>query len=90
MNVENVVKPPHIPTDININASLLGRLFLSRKAINNPIIKHPTKLEMEVPKGKDIIILLEYFVIKYLIVLPTPPPKKTKIKDFISKALIID
>jgi len=85
-----VVKPPHIPTDININASLLGRLFLSRKAINNPITKHPTKLEMEVPKGKEIIILLEYFVIKYLTVLPIPPPKKTKIKDFISKALIID
>ena len=28
---------------------------------------------------------IEYFVIKYLTVLPTPPPKKTKIKDFISK-----
>ena len=52
--------------------------------------KHPTKLEMEVPKGKEIIILLEYFVIKYLTVLPIPPPKKTKIKDLISKALIID
>ena len=90
MNVENVVKPPHIPTDININASLLGRLFLSRKAINNPIIKHPTKLEMEVPKGKEIRILLEYFVIKYLTVLPIPPPKKTKIKYFTSKALTID
>ena len=90
MNVENVVKPPHIPTDININASFLGRLFLSRKAINNPMTKHPIKLEMEVPKGKEIIILLEYFVIKYLTVLPTPPPKKTKIKDLISKAQIID
>ena len=43
-----MVNPPHIPTDTNINASLLGRLFLSRKAINNPIMKHPTKLEMEV------------------------------------------
>ena len=90
MNVENVVKPPHIPTDININASLLGRLFLSRKATNNPIIKHPTKFEMEVPKGKEIITLLVYFVIKYLIILPIPPPKKTKIKDFTSKALTID
>ena len=90
MNVEKVVKPPHKPTDINIKASLLGRLFLSRKAINNPIIKHPTKLEMEVPNGKGIIILLEYLVIKYLTVLPIPPPKKTKIKDFISKVQIID
>ena len=90
MNVENVVKPPHIPTDINTNSSLLGRLFLSRKATNSPIIKHPTKLEMEVPRGKEIIILLEYFVIKYLTVLPIPPPKKTKIKDFISKVHIID
>ena len=88
--LKKLLSPPHIPTDININASLLGRLFLSRKAINNPIIKHPTKFEMEVPKGKEIIILLEYFVIKYLTVLPIPPPKKTKIKDLISKALIID
>ena len=85
-----MVNPPHIPTDTNINASLLGRLFLSRKAINKPIIKHPTKLEMEVPNGNEIIILLEYFVIKYLTVLPIPPPKKTKIKDLISKALMID
>ena len=45
---------------------------------------------MEVPKGKEIIILLEYFVTKYLTVLPIPPPKKTKIIDLISKALIID
>ena len=54
------------------------------------MIKHPTKLETEVPKGKEIKFLLEYFVIIYLIVLPIPPPKKTRIKDFKSKALIID
>ena len=65
-------------------------MFLSRKETNNPIIKHPTKFDMEVPKGKEIMILLEYFVIKYLTVLPIPPPKKTKIKDLISKALMID
>ena len=38
--------------------------------------------EIDVPIGKIVEILLKYFVIKNLIELPIPPPKKTKTKDF--------
>ena len=51
------------------------------------MIKHPTKLETDVPIGKEIKFLLEYFVIKNLIELPIPPPKKTRNKDFKSKLI---
>ena len=90
INVENVVKPPQIPIEINKNISFFAIEFLSQKAINKPIIKHPTKLETEVPIGKVIKFLLEYFVTIYLIELPIPPPKKTRIKDFKSKTMIIN
>ena len=53
-------------------------------------MKHPTKLETEVPIGKEIKFLLEYFVNKYLIELPIPPPKKTRITDFKSKPMIFN
>ena len=51
------------------------------------MIKHPTKLETEVPNGKEIILLFEYLVIKNLSELPIPPPKKTRITDFKSKSI---
>ena len=54
------------------------------------MIKHPTKLDIEVPIGKEIKFLFEYFVTISLIELPIPPPKKTKIKDFKSKFVVID
>ena len=54
------------------------------------MIKHPTKLDIEVPIGKEIKFLLKYFATMNLNELPIPPPKKTKIKDFKSKFVVID
>ena len=82
IRVENVVKPPHIPTDINKKISFLWISWLLKKAINIPITKQPNMFEIDVPIGKIVEILLKYFVIKNLIELPIPPPKKTKTKDF--------
>ena len=53
-------------------------------------MKHPIKFEIDVPNGKEIKFLSEYFVIINLIRLPTPPPKKTKIIDLKSKPMIIN
>src|SRR3972149_1502357 len=73
-NVDIVVNPPMMP--IVIKSLISGEMFFPSvmEYITKPIIRLPAILTANVPNGKEGIILLRYFEIRYLETAPINPP----------------
>ena len=80
LNVEKVVKPPHIPTTSNRRRSG-DRLWRAIHVPSSPMRKHPMMFTANVPHGKTAEP--SHLLIRYLSMLPVPPPININIICFI-------
>ena len=79
LNVEKVVKPPHIPTTSNRRRSG-DRLWRAIHVPSSPMRKHPMMFTANVPNGKTAEP--SHLLIRYLSMLPVPPPMNINIICF--------
>ena len=79
LNVEKVVKPPHIPTTSNRRRSG-DRLWRAIHVPSSPMRKHPMMFTANVPHGKTAEP--SHLLIRYLSMLPVPPPMNINIICF--------